>query len=148
MTNLDNVSVNIKWEDTGIIEEVAKKVAMKGLYKLGAQILGEAKKQCPVDSGTLMRSGAISKNGETITISFNTHYARIQHEGGTIRPVKGKYLKFTNKAGKDVFVKQVVITGKKYLERPFNELKGQARLRCEQAIADYYTKKNYGEYKS
>ena len=123
-TNFGETSVNIKWADMGVIEETARKVALKGLKKLGFEILGEAKKQVPVDTGTLMRSGEVSQESKTgtVKVSFNTPYARRQHEEHSAKA--------------------------KYLERPFNELKGKATLYAEREIVNYYIKKNYGEYKS
>jgi len=121
MTNFGNTSIEINWKDSGLIESELKKAGLKGLKKLGQKMLGEAQKQVPVDTGTLMRSGAVSQDAKegTITISFNTPYARKQHEC------------HSNKA--------------KYLERPFNEMKSQAQKYGDDAIADTYIKKKYSD---
>lgn len=98
--------------DKELAQEVVEKAAMKGLVKLANNILGEAKQQCPVDTGTLRNSGAIQKStaDKTVTISFNTPYALRQHE------------EHKNKA--------------KYLERPFNERVKNARYFVEKEIAE------------
>ena len=121
MTNFGETSIEIKWKDSSLLETEIKAAALKGLKKLGHKILGEAQKQTPIDTGTLLRSGTVTQNSKegAITVSFNTPYARKVHET------------HSNKA--------------KYLERPFNELRGQAQKFGEDAIADKYIKKKYSD---
>lgn len=112
----------------GLLEEEIQKVALKSIAKYAEVILGESQKLVPVDSGTLRRSGVVTtgglpenseeiyedaKNGienlkgyssskaPIVTISYNTPYARKQHEDNTLNhPKEGQA---------------------KYLEQPFNE---------------------------
>lgn len=42
-------------------------------------------------------------------------YARIHQLGGTVRPQKGKFLKFRGLDGEDVFAKEVTIPARPYL---------------------------------
>lgn len=121
MTNFGETTINIAWKDSGLLEEELKKAALIGLKKLGHKILGEAQKDIPYDTGTLSRSGTVSQNSKegTVTIAFNTSYARKQHE---------------SHSGKA-----------KYLERPFNEFKGEAQTFGDKAIADVYIKKKYND---
>ena len=74
-------------------------------------ILGESQKLVPVDTGTLQKSGTVQYNEDkTIaTISYNTPYALKQHEDNTLNHNKSK--------NPDAQAK--------YLERPFNEKKGE-----------------------
>lgn len=120
-TNFGETSININWVDSGLVEADLKKAALKGLNKLGHVILGESNKVVPVDTGTLMRSGAVNQSLKegTVTISYNTPYARRQHEEHKAKA--------------------------KYLERPFNELSKQAQKYGEDAIADVYIKKKYSD---
>jgi hypothetical protein len=121
MTNFGETTININWVDSGLVEKELKVAALKGLRKLGNVILGESQKVCPVDTGTLMRSGVVNQGIKEgiVTISYSQPYARRQHE--------------ENKAKA------------KYLERPFNELSKQAQKYGEDAIADVYIKKKYSD---
>ena len=113
MALMGSNSVSIKaFFDKELAQEVVEKAAMKGLVKLANNILGEAKQECPVDTGTLRNSGAVQKStkDKTVTISFNTPYALRQHE------------EHKSKA--------------KYLERPFNERVKYAQYYAEKEIAN------------
>ena len=94
------------YKNLGLLEEEIEKAAMKGVRKLANNILAESQKLVPVDTGTLKDSGAISsdKKNSIVTISYNTPYARKQHEDNTLNHPKGGQAK--------------------YLERPFNEKSG------------------------
>lgn len=91
------------YKNLGLLEEEIIKAALKGTKKLGENILGESQKLVPVDSGTLKESGVVSldKSAQVVTISYNTPYARKQHEDNTLNHPNGGQAK--------------------YLEQPFNE---------------------------
>lgn len=91
----------------GLLEEEIQKAALKGVKKLADNILGESQKLVPVDTGILKESGAIDTDKKTniVTISYNTPYARKQHEDNTLNHPKGGQAK--------------------YLEQPFNEKSGE-----------------------
>lgn len=91
------------YKNLGLLEEEIVKAALKGTKKLGENILGESQKLVPVDSGTLKESGVVSldKSAQVVTISYNTPYARKQHEDNTLNHPNGGQAK--------------------YLEQPFNE---------------------------
>lgn len=95
----------------GLIEAELLKGAQKGLKTTSESILGESQKLVPVDTGTLQKSGTVQYNEDkTIaTISYNTPYALKQHEDNTLNHDKSK--------NPDAQAK--------YLERPFNEKKGE-----------------------
>lgn len=61
--------------------------------------------------------GSIDKyvTSDKVMVGSNLPYARIHQKGGTIKPRKGKYLKFKGQGGKDVFVKEVTIPARPYL---------------------------------
>lgn len=120
-TNFGETSIDISWVDSGLVENDLRKAALKGLGKLGHVILGEANKVVPVDTGTLMRSGAVNQSLKegTVTISYNTPYALKQHEEHKAKA--------------------------KFLERPFNEKSKEAQKYGEDAIADIYIKKKYSD---
>lgn len=91
------------YKNLGLLEEEIEKSAVKGLKKLAEVILGESQKIVPVETGTLKDSGTVSLDNKNkiATISYNTPYARKQHEDNTLNHPRGGEAK--------------------YLERPFNE---------------------------
>lgn len=114
-------TVNVKcFFDKELAQEVVEKAAMKGLRKLGEEILTEAKELCPVDSGTLRQSGSVRANSKnkTVEISFNTPYALKMHEGTNFNFSKIKNPK----------------AQAKYLEQPFNERVKEAQWYAEKEI--------------
>lgn len=74
------------------------KAVKKGLFTAGSIMLTEAKKKCPVDTGTLRRSGAVEANSKEAIVSFNTPYAYKQHEDTTLNHPRGGEAKFLEKA--------------------------------------------------
>jgi threonine synthase len=91
------------YQKMGLLEEEIDAAAIKGVRKLANVILGESQKLVPVETGTLKNSGTVSldKKNKIATISYNTPYARKQHEDNTLKHPRGGQAK--------------------YLERPFNE---------------------------
>ena len=91
------------YQKLGLLEEEIDAAAIKGVRKLANVILGESQKLVPVETGTLKNSGTVSldKKNKIATISYNTPYARKQHEDNTLNHPRGGQAK--------------------YLERPFNE---------------------------
>lgn len=100
----------------GLLDDEIIKSALKGTKKLAEVILGESQELVPVDTGILKQSATIStdKNSQIVTISYNTPYARKQHEDNTLNHPKGGQAK--------------------YLEQPFNEKSGQLESYIGDAI--------------
>lgn len=110
------------WFDAKAAKQLAKKAGMKALREGAESILTESINETPVLSGTLRRSGTVTDapREDSVYISYNTPYARRQHEELSYRhPGGGKA---------------------KYLEDPFNRLKDKvmklARLRVKKALKD------------
>ena len=114
--------------DKELAKEVVEKAALKGLRKLGEEILSEAQTLCPVDTGTLRRSGSVraSSADNTVKISFNTPYALRQHEEMSYNHPKGGQAK--------------------YLEQPFNSRVKEAQYYAEKEIAKATYKKKAKEW--
>lgn len=113
MAFMGSKTVDVKaFFDKELAQEVVEQAAIKGLRKLGEIILKKGQDNCPVDTGTLMRSGTVqaSKKKKEVTISFNTPYALRQHEEHK--------------------------TKSKYLERAFNENVDKAQYFAENEIAE------------
>lgn len=68
-----------------------------------------------IGEGDLRRSITHAVTQDGVLVGSNKVYARIHQMGGTIRPKKGKYLKFKGQHGQDVFVKEVTIPARPYL---------------------------------
>jgi len=97
------------------------KSALRGAKKLAEVILAESEKLVPVDTGTLKDSGTVQTNSKKqyIEISYNTPYARRQHE------------EHSSKA--------------KYLERPFNEKAKELSHYVETELVKTEIKSKYGD---
>ena len=93
-----------------------------GLLDLASTIDARGKMLAPVDSRNLVTSAKINKETlrDSYTISYGSSkvpYARIQHEGGTIRPKYKPVLAWKDKSGQWHYAKSVTIKGTKWLER-------------------------------
>ena len=96
------------YKNLDITEDEIIKAAKKGQKLLAQNILGESQKLVPVDTGTLQRSGhvtVVNDINNTTIISYDTPYARKQHEDTTLNHPRGGEAK--------------------YLERPFNKKAGE-----------------------
>ena len=81
------IEIKTKGFDKKQIDAVAKSLQkqieekVKPLEKeVAEEILKEAKKNCPVDSGKLRESGFIKKQGDGYQVGFSAEYAIIVHE--------------------------------------------------------------------
>lgn len=90
--------------------KAAREAAMKALH-LGAEaILTEAVKETPLDTGALERSAAVTDTEDAVYVSFNTPYARVQHEDMTLvhpRRGKAKYLEDPFKRNEEKVIRLV-----------------------------------------
>ena len=131
----------VKWYGKEAVK-IAQEAGVKALRTGGEKVLTEAIKAAPVDTGTLRRSGTVTvgalpdsgsvyesaKAGrdmakafpgeagkvKAVYVSFNTPYARRQHEELDYVHPKGG--------------------GPKYLETPFRQLEGKVKEMAEAAI--------------
>ena len=91
----------------------------KALFKWALDTHNVARRKAPHKHGHLRRSGSFKQSGEMEwEVSFGNSqvpYARIQHEGGTIKPKNAKALAF-RVGDKLVFAKSVTIKGTPYLK--------------------------------
>ena len=94
----------------------------EAVYKVGLEILRDAREECPVDTGNLANSLTYRKGPRATTkfaegiVGTNVTYAPFVEFGhGVITPKNGKYLVWTNKSGKKVFARSV----KAMAARPF-----------------------------
>jgi len=104
---------DVRWNGP-LVDRAIRQAAFRALHTGAEHILSKAIDQAPLDKGPLRRSGTVTDNEQEgeVSISFNTPYARRQHEELTWRHTDGKA---------------------KYLEDPFNEHKALVirRVRAE-----------------
>ena len=67
------------------------------------------------DTGRLQKSIEYAATSNRVMVGSNLPYARIHQLGGTVRPKKGKFLKFRGLDGEDVFAREVTIPARPYL---------------------------------
>jgi len=84
------------------IEILIKRVGMQAIHDGAEHILTESIDECPIDSGTLRRSGKVTDQDDSVIISYSTPYAQKIHEDMSLRHIDGKA---------------------KYLEDPYNRNK-------------------------
>lgn len=99
----------------------AKKGGISGLRKAAEHVLGESRKQVPLEEGTLQRSGVASVDEVTMTaaVSYDTPYAARQHEELTWQHDSGrnaKYLERPMAAERDTVAALVAAEIRKALE--------------------------------
>ncbi|MBL1100146.1 minor capsid protein [Streptomyces coffeae] len=70
--------------------------AARGLQLAAEHVLAESKKEVPLDEGTLERSGTATVDEATLSgaVSYDTVYARRQHEELTWRHAPGRKAKY------------------------------------------------------
>lgn len=89
-------SYNLKWNGN-LATDRARAGAGRGLGLAAEHLLGEARKQVPLEEGTLERSGtpSVDRGALKAAVSFDTPYAVRQHEEMTWKhdqDRKAKYL--------------------------------------------------------
>lgn len=82
-----------------------------------------------VDTGRLRDSIAAEAGfeGDVATASWapGTEYAAIHEFGGVVRPRRGRYLRFTGRNGRPVFVRQVTIRARPYMRPSADAVRGR-----------------------
>ena len=73
------MSLQIKWDASQVLNAV-NGGGEKGVRACANLLLDEARKQVPLDTGALSRSGAVDSDGLLAVVSFDTPYAVRWHE--------------------------------------------------------------------
>jgi HK97 gp10 family phage protein len=125
------------------LDRLSDAVAEKGLIDAGRAgallIQNEAKVLVRRRSGTLSRSihNEVAESGPrraVIHIGTDLIYAAIHEFGGTIKPKRGKFLRFKNQAGEYVFTKQVTIRAHPYMRPAFDTKRAAAIAEIRAAL--------------
>lgn len=70
--------------------------ALVGLRMAGEHLLGMSRREVPIEEGTLDRSGRVEVDAATpaVAVSYDTPYARVQHENTSYRHDAGRKAKY------------------------------------------------------
>lgn len=107
-------TIMVSWKGQDVADDV-RKAAADGLSDGAEHILEEANRTVPHDEGTLERSGVTDVDRQALqaSVSYNTPYARRQHEGHYRHPNgrRRKWLELTlqerGKAVRDYIAKKI-----------------------------------------
>lgn len=85
--------IKVKWDGEKAQKALAN-ATPRGLYEAGQVVARDSGQQVPLDTGDLLRSQAVTVEGQTVTISYDTPYAIRWHEqdANFQRGRKKKYL--------------------------------------------------------
>lgn len=93
------MTVRVKLHGRAVKNEVRKGL-VNGLAAAGEHLLGVSNERVPLEEGTLMRSGAVivERSEPLAIVSYDTPYARRQHEELTWRHAEGRSAKYLETA--------------------------------------------------
>lgn len=95
-----------------------RRLASDGLRRGLEHVLAESKKIVPLDEGTLERSGRVDVDGLNGAVSYDTVYARRQHEELTWKHLPGrsaKYLEIPMNRERDVVLRLMAVDLRRWL---------------------------------
>lgn len=73
------MKLRVQWDASKALRTAAQG-GSHGLYEYATLVLDESRKQVPLDTGALSRSGMVSIDGLAATVSYDTPYAVRWHE--------------------------------------------------------------------
>lgn len=103
----------IKWRAPRRTNDGAK-FSRAGRSQIQANTAGNAGQPLR-DTGRLQRSFTSKADAQGVTVGTNVKHARVHQFGATIKPVKGKFLRFPGPGGALIFAKQSVIPQRAFL---------------------------------
>lgn len=74
-----SVDIKLKWDEAKAVGRVTGR-GSRAIRDVAQALLDESKKQVPLDTGALERSGAVDSQGMEATVSYDTPYAVRWHE--------------------------------------------------------------------
>ncbi len=93
------ISVSVEWNPRGKTGGRVHPGALQGLRLAAELVLERSNRLVPIEEGTLERSGRVTDNGQDeVAVSYDTPYARRQHEDMTLRHDNGRQPKFLKTA--------------------------------------------------
>lgn len=91
---------SFKWNGKQASEQLARALPSV-LRDVGEVVLDESNKIAPIDEGTLINSGSVSVEEDTVAVGYDTPYAIRQHEDMTLNHKNGRQAKFLETAAKN-----------------------------------------------
>lgn len=95
-----------------------RRLAEEGLQRALEHTLGVSNRHVPLEEGTLERSGRVVRDGLNGAISYDTVYARRQHEELTWKHLPGrtaKYLENAMNSERDVMLQLMAVSLRRWL---------------------------------
>ncbi|MCI3271394.1 minor capsid protein [Streptomyces cylindrosporus] len=95
-----------------------QRLASEGLRRGLEHVLAESRKIVPLEEGTLERSGRVDVDGLNGAVSYDTVYARRQHEELTWKHLPGrsaKYLEIPMNRERDVVLQLMAVPLRRWL---------------------------------
>ena len=88
-------SFRLNWNGARVTEQ-QQRAAARGLGKAAEHLLGESRKEVPIEEGTLERSGVATTDPGKLqaAVSYDTPYAVTQHERLDLRHDPGRKAKY------------------------------------------------------
>lgn len=85
----------LEWRGAQALDAITRG-ALSGLAAAGDHLVGEVRREVPLDEGTLSRSvrADVDQSSMTLGISADTPYARVQHEDESLRHPGGRKAKY------------------------------------------------------
>ena len=93
------MSTRFRWDGRFVSQRV-RQAAVEGLRDAAEHLLEYANRTVPIEEGTLMRSGQVDVDPETLeaAVSYSTPYAVRQHEDLTLRHDPGRRAKWLERS--------------------------------------------------
>lgn len=91
----------MRWEGNRLWTSRGRRLASDGLRKALEYALSVSNSRVPLEEGTLERSGKVDVDGLDGSISYDTVYARRQHEELTWKHLPGRRAKYLESAMND-----------------------------------------------
>lgn len=95
-----------------------RRMAEEGLQKGLEHVLNKAQELVPLEEGTLLRTGRVVREGLNGGVTFDTVYARRQHEELTWKHLPGRTAKYLEKpmnSERDVVLRLMAVSLRRWL---------------------------------
>ena len=94
----------VEWDDSKA-RAIVQSGGASAMRDCANMLLDESRKQVPLDTGALSRSGAVDCEGLDATVSYDTPYAVVQHEKLSLRHQRGRKAKYLEDPCNDASLK-------------------------------------------
>ncbi|HET6356095.1 minor capsid protein [Streptomyces sp.] len=108
----------MSWQGDRLWTSRGRRLASEGLRRALEHTLGVSKRQVPLEEGTLERSGKVDVDGLDGSISYDTVYARRQHEEMDWKHLPGrkaKYLEDPMISERDTMLRLMAVSMRRWL---------------------------------